>query len=114
MEITIFNAKLDTDGNKHLFGHADQCSFSETNEKTVLDRRFTMTTIEVAKVGALLAVLAAHGRAPEIPEAADSYGWLIGSDFNFDFNVSFTEEQQREGRIEYNYERGSHAMDATT
>jgi hypothetical protein len=38
-----------------------------------------MTTIEVAKVGALLAVLPAHGRAPEIPEAADAYGWLIGS-----------------------------------
>ena len=38
-----------------------------------------MTTIEVAKVGALPAVLAAHGRAPEIPEAADAYGWLIGS-----------------------------------
>jgi hypothetical protein len=38
-----------------------------------------MTTIEVAKVGALLPVLAAHGRAPEIPEAADAYGWLVGS-----------------------------------
>jgi len=25
--------------------------------------------------------------------------------FNFDFNVSFTEEQQREGGIEYNYQR---------
>src|SRR5947208_1768953 len=36
-----------------------------------------------------------------------------GSDFNPDFNVSFTEEQQREGTIEYNYERGGHAMDAT-
>ena len=34
-------------------------------------------------------------------------------DFNFDFNVSFTEEQQRNGLIEYNYERGGHAMDAT-
>ncbi len=34
-------------------------------------------------------------------------------DFNFDFNVSFTEEQQRAGTIEYNYERGGHAMDAT-
>jgi predicted dithiol-disulfide oxidoreductase (DUF899 family) len=33
------------------------------------------------------------------------------SDFNFDFNVSFTEEQQRAGTIEYNYERGGHAMD---
>ena len=37
----------------------------------------------------------------------------LGSDFNFDFNVSFTEEHQREGGIEYNYERGGHAMDAT-
>src|SRR5438309_6259570 len=37
----------------------------------------------------------------------------VGSDFNFDFNVSFTEEQQRKGTIEYNYERGGHAMDAT-
>ena len=37
----------------------------------------------------------------------------LGSDFNFEFNVSFTEEQQREGGIEYNYEGGGHAMDAT-
>ena len=29
----------------------------------------------------------------------------IGGGFNFDFNVSFTEEQQREGGIEYNYRR---------
>src|SRR4029453_6515324 len=29
----------------------------------------------------------------------------LGSDFNFDFNVSFTAEQQREGGIEYNYRR---------
>ena len=36
----------------------------------------------------------------------------LGSDFNFDFNVSFTEEQQRDGLVEYNYERGGHAMDA--
>ena len=38
----------------------------------------------------------------------------LGGDFNFDFNVSFTEEQQRKGAIEYNYERGGHAMDATS
>ena len=37
----------------------------------------------------------------------------LGSDFNFDFNVSFTEEQQRAGVIEYNFRRGGHAMDAT-
>jgi len=33
-------------------------------------------------------------------------------DFNFDFNVSFTEEQQRAGTIEYNYQQSGHAMDA--
>jgi predicted dithiol-disulfide oxidoreductase (DUF899 family) len=38
-------------------------------------------------------------------------GWTFpwassfGSDFNFEFNVWFTEEQQREGAIEYNYRR---------
>ena len=36
----------------------------------------------------------------------------LGRDFNFDFNVSLTEEQQREGTVEYNYECGGHAMDA--
>ncbi len=29
----------------------------------------------------------------------------LDSDFNFDFNVSITEEQQREGGVEYNYRR---------
>jgi predicted dithiol-disulfide oxidoreductase (DUF899 family) len=29
----------------------------------------------------------------------------LGGDFNFDFNVYFTEDQQREGGIEYNYRR---------
>jgi predicted dithiol-disulfide oxidoreductase (DUF899 family) len=29
----------------------------------------------------------------------------FGGDFNFDFSVGFTEEQQREGGIEYNYQR---------
>jgi len=29
----------------------------------------------------------------------------LGSDFNFDFNVWFTEEQQRAGAVEYNYGR---------
>ncbi len=46
-------------------------------------------------------------------------GWTFpwassaGSHFNRDFNVWFTEDQQREGTIVYNYERGGHAMDAT-
>jgi predicted dithiol-disulfide oxidoreductase (DUF899 family) len=46
-------------------------------------------------------------------------GWTFpwassrGSDFNSDFNVWFSEEQQREGVVEYNYRRGGHAMDVT-
>jgi predicted dithiol-disulfide oxidoreductase (DUF899 family) len=45
-----------------------------------------------------------------------SFPWASshGGDFNFDFNVAFTEEQQRTGTIEYNYMRNGHAMDATT
>jgi predicted dithiol-disulfide oxidoreductase (DUF899 family) len=45
-----------------------------------------------------------------------TFSWAssFGNDFNFDFNVSFTEEQQRAAVIEYNYERGGHAMDATS
>jgi len=35
-------------------------------------------------------------------------------DFNYDFNVSITETQQRAGGVEYNYQRGGHAMTATT
>ncbi|CAB3798860.1 hypothetical protein LMG28688_04835 [Paraburkholderia caffeinitolerans] len=42
-----------------------------------------------------------------------TFAWASsrGNDFNFDFNVSFTAEQQREGSIEYNYVRSGHAMD---
>ena len=36
----------------------------------------------------------------------------LGSDFNFDFNVSVTAEQQRAGGVEYNYERSRHVLDA--
>ena len=38
----------------------------------------------------------------------------LGDDFNFDFNVSITEEQQREGGIEYNYRRGARAIVTAT
>jgi len=47
-------------------------------------------------------------------------GWTFpwassqGGDFNFDFNVSLTEEQQRKGGVEYNYRRGGRALDATS
>lgn len=43
-----------------------------------------------------------------------SFPWASSNDtsFNFDFNVAFTEQQQRDGTVDYNYQRGRHAMDA--
>ena len=42
-----------------------------------------------------------------------TFPWVSSADgrFNYDFNVSFTEAEQRAGTIEYNYARGAHAMD---
>jgi predicted dithiol-disulfide oxidoreductase (DUF899 family) len=65
--------------------------------------------------------LAAVSRAPlaKLQAYKQRMGWTFpwassrSGDFNFDYNVSFTEEQQRAGDIEYNYNRGGHAMDAT-
>jgi predicted dithiol-disulfide oxidoreductase (DUF899 family) len=36
-----------------------------------------------------------------------SFPWAssLGGDFNYDFNVSLTEQQQRDGTVEYNYRR---------
>ncbi|WP_438025769.1 DUF899 domain-containing protein [Sorangium sp. So ce233] len=44
-----------------------------------------------------------------------TFPWASSGDgaFNFDFNVAFTEEQQRERTVEYNFQRAGHAMDAT-
>ncbi|MBV9874304.1 MAG: DUF899 domain-containing protein [Verrucomicrobia bacterium] len=66
--------------------------------------------------------LSAVSRAPfeKIQAYKRRMGWTIpwassfGNEFNFDFNVSFSEQEQREGSIEYNYARGGHAMDETT
>ena len=57
--------------------------------------------------------LSAVSRAPlaKLQAYKRRMGWTfpwassLGSDFNFDFNVWFSEEQQREGGIEYNYQR---------
>ena len=65
--------------------------------------------------------LGAVSRAPlaKLQAYKRRMGWTfpwassLGGDFNFDFNVSVTEEQQRAGNVEYNYERGGHAMDMT-
>ena len=66
--------------------------------------------------------LTAVSRAPltKLTAYRERMGWSFpwvssdGGDFNFDFNISFTEEEQRKGLIQYNYERGGHAMDETT
>ena len=44
-----------------------------------------------------------------------TFSWASahGSDFNFDFNVSITEEQQRAGGVEYNYRHCGHPIVAT-
>src|SRR5271163_2541450 len=64
--------------------------------------------------------LSAVSRAPLVKLQAYKrrMGWTFpwvsshGDDFNFDFNVSITEEQQREGGVEYNYRRGDHPLTA--
>ena len=63
--------------------------------------------------------LSAVSRAPlaKLQAYKQRLGWTfpwassVSSEFNFDFNVSLTEEQQRKGDIEYNYERSGHVMD---
>jgi predicted dithiol-disulfide oxidoreductase (DUF899 family) len=65
--------------------------------------------------------LAAVSRAPlaKLQAYKRRMGWTFpwassyGGDFNFDFNVSLTEEQQRAGNVEYNYRRAGHVMDVT-
>src|SRR5687767_6726971 len=57
--------------------------------------------------------LCAVSRAPlaKLQAYKRRLGWTFpwassfGSDFNFDFGVGFTEEQQRQGGIQYNYRR---------
>jgi predicted dithiol-disulfide oxidoreductase (DUF899 family) len=43
-----------------------------------------------------------------------SFPWASAEDggFNYDFNVSITEAQQRAGDVEYNYQRSGHPMTA--
>ncbi|MDE1179045.1 DUF899 domain-containing protein [Paraburkholderia sp.] len=45
-----------------------------------------------------------------------TFPWASSSegDFNFDFDVAFTDAQQRGGEVAYNYQRGGHAMDEAT
>ncbi len=63
--------------------------------------------------------LAAVSRAPlaKLLAYQRRMGWTFpwaaaAGDFTADFNVAFTEQQQRDGDIVYNYRRSGHAMDA--
>jgi predicted dithiol-disulfide oxidoreductase (DUF899 family) len=55
-----------------------------------------MMAVSLAPIGAIQAYKRRMGW---------SFPWAssLGSDFNFDFDVSITEEQQREGTVEYNF-----------
>lgn len=63
--------------------------------------------------------LTAVSRAPlaKLLAYKQRLGWTFpwassfGGEFNYDFNVSVTEEQQLEGNTEYNFERGRHVID---
>jgi predicted dithiol-disulfide oxidoreductase (DUF899 family) len=67
-------------------------------------------------------MLWAVSRAPlaKLQAYKQRMGWTFpwasshGGDFNFDFNVSITEAQQRAGDVEYNYERGRHPITAAS
>src|SRR5437660_12611175 len=66
-------------------------------------------------------MLSAVSRAPlaKLQAFKQRMGWTFpwasshSSDFNFDFNVSLTEEQQRQGSADYNYRPSNHRMDTT-
>lgn len=64
----------------------------------------TLTAVSRAPIAKLLAYRKRMGW---------SFPWVssFASDFNADFNVFFTEAQQSAGDVNYNYQRGGHAMD---
>lgn len=78
--------------------------------------RFNGIAVHLENHDAALSVLS---RAPlvKLQACKQRMGWTFpwasshGGDFNFDFDVSFTEEQQGQGSIEYNYKRGGLEMD---
>jgi predicted dithiol-disulfide oxidoreductase (DUF899 family) len=65
--------------------------------------------------------LTAVSRAPfsKLKAYRQRMGWTFpwassfGGDFNFDFLVSITEEEQRAGNVEYNYRRSGHPIAAS-
>jgi predicted dithiol-disulfide oxidoreductase (DUF899 family) len=76
----------------------------------------------VAHLAAHDVTLMAVSRAPlaKLQAYRQRMGWSFpwassqSGRFNFDFNVSITETQQREGGAEYNYRSNEHPLDAST
>jgi predicted dithiol-disulfide oxidoreductase (DUF899 family) len=70
---------------------------------------FDGPAIHLANRDTTLAVIS-HAPLAELEAFKKRMGWKFrwvssfGSDFNFDYNVSFTPEQKSSGKIEYNYE----------
>jgi predicted dithiol-disulfide oxidoreductase (DUF899 family) len=66
--------------------------------------------------------LVAVSRAPlaKLQDYKQRMGWTFpwassaGSDFNFDFNASVTEAEQRDGTLEYNFRRAGRPFDPAT
>src|SRR5215469_8198035 len=62
-------------------------------------------------------VAVSHAPYPEIAVVQKRMGWRFkwlsayGSDFNFDFNVSFTPEQIAAGKAMYNFQNGAKPID---
>src|SRR5579859_4293284 len=73
--------------------------------------------VHLANHGVMLSAVS-RAPLPKLQAYKRRMGWTFpwassfASDFNFDFGVSFTEDQQRRGIVEYNYRRGGHSMDA--
>ncbi|HEY4366151.1 MAG TPA: thioredoxin family protein [Steroidobacteraceae bacterium] len=71
---------------------------------------FNGIAVHLANHDVMLAAVS-HASFAKLQAYERRMGWTFpwassaGSDFNADFNVWFTEEQQREGGIEYNYRR---------
>jgi hypothetical protein len=61
-----------------------------------------MKTIETANIAAKLPGLVARGRSPEIPEAMDIYGWLVGS-WEFDVRQYWVDVSARGLKGEVNF-----------
>jgi predicted dithiol-disulfide oxidoreductase (DUF899 family) len=78
-----------------------------------LSDHFDAATIHLAQRDVTLVVIS-HAPIAQIEKFKQRMGWKFewvssfGSDFNFDYHVSFTPEEQASGEIEYNYGKAAY------